>query len=113
MFSLFVYVAKHRDLFLSNSDIHNINTRYNDNLHLPTTNLTLVQKGVLYSGSKIYNNLPPHIEGLKYFKSKLKGFLIEHTLYRFEEFYQVTKMNMVLVSVVFCTDFNLYQIGMT
>ena len=74
MFSLFVYVAKHRDLFLSNSDIHNTNARYNDNLHLPTTNLTLVQKGVLYSGSKIYNNLPPHIkdhsEDLKYFKSK-------------------------------------------
>ena len=94
MFSLFVYVAKHRDLFLSNSDIHNINTRYNDNLHLPTTNLTLVQRGVLYSGSKIYNNLPPHIkdhsEDLKYFKSKLKSFLIEHTLYSLEEFYQVT-----------------------
>ena len=90
IFSLLVFVAKHRDLFLSNSDIHNINTRYNDNLHLPTTNLTLVQKGVLYSGSKIYNNLPPHIEGLKYFKSKLKGFLIEHTLYSLEEFYQVT-----------------------
>ena len=76
IFSLLVFVAKHRDLFLSNSDIHNINTRYNDNLHLPTTNLTLVQKGVLYSGSKIYNNLPPHIkdhsEDLKYFKSKLE-----------------------------------------
>ena len=34
IFSLFVFVAKHRDLFLSNSDTHNINTHYNDNLHL-------------------------------------------------------------------------------
>ena len=56
--------------------------------------LTLVQKGVLYSGCKICN-LPPHIkdhsEDLKYFKSKLKGFLIEHILYSLEEFYQDIK----------------------
>ena len=105
IFSLLVFAAKHRDLFLSNSDIHNINTCYNDNLHLPTTNLTLVQKGVLYSESKIYNNLPPHIkdhsEDLKYFKSKLKGFLIEHTLYSLEEFYQVTSKRLWFLLVFY------------
>jgi len=94
IFSLLVYVAKNRDLFLSNSEIHDINTRNNYNLHLPTTNLTLVQKGVLSSGSKIYNHLPFHIKtlsnDLKHFKSKLKRFLIEHILYSLEEFYQVT-----------------------
>ena len=87
-------MAKNRDLFLSNSEIHDINTHNNYNLHLPTTNLTLVQKGVLYSGSKIYNHLPFHIKtlsnDLKHFKSKLKSFLIEHILYSLEEFYQVT-----------------------
>ena len=94
--SLFVFVAKNRDMFLSNSEIHDINTRNNYNQHLPTTNLTLVQKEVLYSGSKIqvYNHLPPHIKALsndlKLFKSKLKTFLMEHTLYSLEEFYQVT-----------------------
>ena len=91
--SLLVFVAKNRDLFLSNSEIHDINIRNNYNLHLPTTNLTLVQKGVLYSGSKIYNHLPHHIKALsndqKLFKSKLKTFLMEHTLYSLEEFYQV------------------------
>jgi len=94
IFSLLVFVAKNRDLFLSNSEIHDINTRNNYNLHLPTTNLTLVQKGVLYSGSKIYNHLPYHIKALsddlKLFKSKLKTFLMEHSLYSLEEFYQVT-----------------------
>ena len=76
--SLLVFVAKNRNPFLSNSENHNLNTRYNYNLHLPTTNLTLVQKGVLYSGSKIFNNLPPHIKSLsddfKHFKRKLKEF---------------------------------------
>jgi len=87
-------VAKIRYLFLSNSEIHDINTRNNYNLHLPTTNLTLVPKGVLYSGSKIYNHLSFHIKtlsnDLKHFKSKIKSFLTEHTLYNLEEFYQVT-----------------------
>ena len=35
-----------------NSEIHDINTRHNHNLHLPSTNLTLVQKVVLFSGIK-------------------------------------------------------------
>jgi hypothetical protein len=54
--SLLVFVNKNRSCFISNSEIHDINTRHNHNLHLPSTNLTLVQKGVLFSGSKIYNH---------------------------------------------------------
>jgi len=53
-----------------------------------------VNTGVLYSGRKIYNHLPHHIKALsndpKLFKSKLKTFLMEHTLYSLAEFYQVT-----------------------
>jgi hypothetical protein len=61
---------------------------------MPNTNLTIFEKGVLYSGCKIYNKLPSHIKGLsndlKRFKSMLKGFLMEHTLYSTDEFYQLT-----------------------
>jgi len=71
-----------------------MNTRFNYNLHLPSTNLTLVQKGVLYCGSKIYNRLPSKIKVLlndaKCFKSTLKSYLIEHTFYSLDEFYQST-----------------------
>ena len=94
IFSLLLFVSKYRDLFLSNSEIHDIHTHFNYNLHLPSTDLTLVQKGVFYSGSRIYNHLPTHIKNLsqdfKQFKSKLKAFLLEHTCYRLEEFYQIT-----------------------
>jgi len=83
IFSLLIFVAIHRDLFLSNSEIHDVNTRFNYNLYLPTTNLTLVQKGVLYSGSTIYNYLSIHIKSLsndpKQFNTKLKAFLLENT----------------------------------
>ena len=79
------YVNKNRGLFQSNSEIHDLNTRFNYNLHLPSTNLTLVQKGVLYSGSKICNQIPSNIKVLsndaKCFKSTLKSYLIEHTVY--------------------------------
>ena len=56
------------------------NTRHNNNLHLPLTGLTLVQKGVAFSGCKIYNHLPPQIKNISnnvaLFKSKLKKFLL-------------------------------------
>ena len=59
IFSLLLFVATNTKLFLINSQIQDINTRHNNNLHLPLTGLILVQKGVAYSGCKIYNNLPP------------------------------------------------------
>ena len=48
IFSLLIFVVQNRDLFLFNSEIHNINSHNNSNLHMPNTNLTVVQKGVLY-----------------------------------------------------------------
>ena len=91
IFSTLIFVIKNRDLYLLNSEIHDTNTRLKHNLHLPSTNLTLVQKGVLYSGSKIHNHLPVHIKNLsndvKHFKSTLKNYLIEHTFYNLDEYY--------------------------
>jgi len=90
IFSLLIFVNKNRGLFQSNSEIHDLYTRFNHNLHLPSTNLILVQKGVLYSGNKIYNHLPSNIKVLsndtKLFKSTLKSYLIEHMLYSLDEF---------------------------
>jgi len=94
IFSLLVFVNKNRSCFISNSEIHDINTRHNHNLHLPSTNLTLVQKGVLFSGSKIYNHLPLNIKMLskdaKRFKSALRTYLTEHAFYSLDEYYQLT-----------------------
>jgi hypothetical protein len=93
IFSILLFVNKNRDLFLSNSEIHKINTRYNQNLHLPSTNLALVQRGVLYSGSKIYNCLPlsikAHSNNTKCFKVALKRYLIEHVFYSLDEYFQM------------------------
>ena len=81
-----------KKLFLFNSQIHDINTRHNNNLHLPSTGLTLVQKGVAYSGCKIYNHLPPQIKNISnivaLFKSKLKKLLLLYIFYSVDEYYQ-------------------------
>jgi hypothetical protein len=44
IFSLHLFSIKNKNYFTSNMDIHDINTRYNYNLHLPSTNLSIVQK---------------------------------------------------------------------
>ena len=94
IFSLLVFVIMNRNLFQSNSEIHNLNTCFYHNMHLPSTDLTSVQKGVLYCGSKIYSHLPSNIKALandaKLFKSTLKSYLIEHSFYILDEFYQST-----------------------
>jgi len=50
IFSLLLFVAKNRELFRSNSDVHNISTKSNSVLHLLIPNLTVFQRGVFYFG---------------------------------------------------------------
>jgi hypothetical protein len=84
IYSLLTFVVKNNSLFKFNSEIHNLNTRYNNNLHVPLTNLTIVQKGVLYSGGRLFNSLPSQIKSLsgdlRLFKRMLKSFLLDHVL---------------------------------
>jgi hypothetical protein len=97
IYSLLVFVIKNIDLFSQNSEIHNLNTQYKNNLHLPSISLTMVQKGVLYSGSRFFNYLPQQIKNLsgdlKSFKRKLKNFLIDQGFYNLDEFYHLTPYN--------------------
>ena len=94
IYSLLIFVNKYRECFLTNYDIHGKTTRYNLNLHIPTTNLKIAQKGVFYSGIKIFNHLPMDIKSSfidpKRFKVAVKRFLLNHTLYSLNEYYELT-----------------------
>ena len=61
IFSLLNFVNKNRNYFLFNN-VYEFNTRFNHNLHLLSANLSVIQRGVLFSGSKIYNHLPSNIK---------------------------------------------------
>ena len=91
IFSLAMFVVKNRELFNLNSDIHYFATRYNNDFHLPSAQLTLFQRGVYYSGIKIFNHLPLSIKNLardiRQFKRALKGFIQLNSSYSLEEYY--------------------------
>jgi hypothetical protein len=90
IFSLLFFVVNNKDQFRSNSEIYGRNTRHNNNLHYPTCNLTVFQKGVYYFGIKVSNSLPSSIRNLahdvKHFKIILKIFLLLNSLYSLEEY---------------------------
>jgi hypothetical protein len=78
-------------MFKLNLMVHSINTRHCTDLHLPSTHLTKVQKGVYHSGIKVFNCLPIGIKGLsgytRKFKSALKRFLLEGSFNTVQEFF--------------------------
>jgi hypothetical protein len=80
VFSLLLFVLKKREQFKFNSEIHSINTRYNNNFHYPICNLTVFQKGTCYFGIRVFNNLPSSIKDLahdtKPFRFALKRFIL-------------------------------------
>ena len=72
------------ELFTSNLEINGIGTRFNSDLHVPSTTLTLFQKGVFFSGCRIFNHHPT-LKDLfnngKRFRSVLKKHLLENCFY--------------------------------
>jgi len=77
MLSLLMFVVQNKNLFLTNTENHNLDSRQRNNLYLPQANLTIYQKGAYYSGINIFNNLSLEITKKK-FKIALKKFLHTH-----------------------------------
>jgi len=86
-----LFVVKNRELFTSISDVHNVNTRYNSDSHLPITNLTVFQKGVFYFGIRVFNKLPSSVKDLSYdvkhLKLALKRFFLANSFSCLEEYF--------------------------
>ena len=86
-----MFVARNRELFTTNADVHNLPTRSHNDFHLPIANLSVFQKGVYFSGAKIFNNLPTDLKQTFYivckFKKGLKRFLLYNSFYSLEEYY--------------------------
>jgi hypothetical protein len=80
---LLSFVVENLGKFQRNTVAHNLNTRRKHDFHMPNTNLTKYQKGVYYTGIKLFNNLPPTIKSLnhdtKVFKPALKHYLLTHS----------------------------------
>jgi hypothetical protein len=95
IFSLLLFVSKKRDLYESNSEIHNINTRFSSDLHNPTAiSLTIFQKGPLYFETRFFYRLTTSIKntshGINQFRSVFKKF---------------PSYKLILLGGIFCLEF--------
>jgi hypothetical protein len=59
IFSILMFVVKHKDLFTINMELHKIIIRHKSDLHVPLISLTKVEKGVCCSDITLFNALPP------------------------------------------------------
>ena len=95
IFSLLIFVTKNKHLFPTNYQIHSVHTRFKTNLHPPIANFTKFQRGVYYSGIRIFNNLPHNIKELanetKLFRNVLRRFLLYNSFYNSEEYFNYRK----------------------
>jgi hypothetical protein len=86
-----MFVVKNKEFFKANLEVHGFNTRANHDLHIPEVNLSVFQKGVRYSGIKLFNHLPVTLKqvsnDIPKFWASLKRFLITNSFYSVEEYY--------------------------
>jgi hypothetical protein len=86
-----MFVARNRELFVINANVHNFPTRSHNYLHLPIANLSVFQKGVYFSGVQIFNNLPTDLTQTFYnvykFKRAIKRFILDNSFNSLEEYY--------------------------
>ena len=60
--SLMLFIVDNQENYPTNAYVHGLDTRNKNNLYLPTVSLSCIQKGVSYSGTKLFNKLPKNIE---------------------------------------------------
>jgi hypothetical protein len=94
MLSLLMFVVQNKNLFLTNNENHNLDTRQRNNLYLPQTNLTIYQKGAYYSGIKIFNNLHLEMKNVAGNQEKFKIAL--------KKFYTLTNFTQLKSTLVNC-----------
>jgi hypothetical protein len=86
-----MFIVKNKHLFTTNNQIRSVHIWFKTNLHPPIANFTAFQKGVYYSGIKIFNNLPHEIKDLAnettQFQNALKRFLLITSFYNSKEYF--------------------------
>jgi hypothetical protein len=59
-----MFVIDNQTKFCSGLDVHGLNTRNRNQLHLPNSNLSAFQKGTMFTAIKLLNRLPITIQSL-------------------------------------------------
>jgi len=87
--------VNNKHLFTKSLEVHNHDTRYANDFHLPISNFKKYQKRAHYADINIFNHLPPHIKCVanetQVFKLALKRFLLSDSFYTAEEYFNSNK----------------------
>jgi hypothetical protein len=59
-------------------EVHGLNTRSKNQLYLPTSNLSVFQKGTTFSGIRLFNSLPGTIQSLRNGRVRFKNNLLSY-----------------------------------
>jgi hypothetical protein len=88
--SLMLFVIDNLKDFPTNAYVHSLDTRIKNQLCLPAVSLAGVQRGVSYSGVRIFNSLPSNIQSHRNdrekFKNNLHRYLATHSFYSVTDF---------------------------
>jgi hypothetical protein len=95
--SLMLFVIDNQNNFRSGLEVHGLNTRSKNQFYLPTTNLSVFQKGATFHGIRLFNSLPGTIHSLRndrvHFKNNLLSYLMANSFYTVAEFLEHTVNN--------------------
>jgi hypothetical protein len=90
IYSVMLFVVDNWHYFQTNSSVYDINTGYNNHLHIPSVRLDSIQRCTTYSVIKIFSKLPPRISELKndktILKPALRQYLLTDVFHSIEEF---------------------------
>lgn len=83
-----IFVHKNISKFTFRNEVHDLDTRSRNNLHVTFHRLSKTKNGTNYWGAHFYNKLPMHIRSLNSleFKKSVKTFLINKCYYSYKEF---------------------------
>jgi hypothetical protein len=91
--SISMFIITNRELFKFNSQVHKLNIKAAYDMYYPQTNLAQFQKGICYMGIRIFNHLPIENKSMsndtKSFKSKLTTYLLQHSYYISDEYFEL------------------------
>ena len=72
-----------KNIFRTNEEVHNHNTRSNKKLHKPCVKTNLRKLSISFKGVDVYNSLPSDLKNIQYkstFKRKLKNYILTNSL---------------------------------
>jgi hypothetical protein len=95
--SLMLFVIDIQNNFPSGLAVHGLNARSKSQFYLPTSNLSVFQKGTTSSGIRLFNSLPGTIQSLRNdrarFRNNLLSYLMANSFYTVAELFEHTVNN--------------------